>query len=408
MHLKPDTRYFPLAVLLIGSMFLVASCGDDPAGPEKGEDEPTYCEMQPLPGPEGDIISVGNVTELHAAVNAANVSGNLTILLENGTYELSGPLYISADNVAVRSISEHRDSVTVRGAGIDGGPDYVFILNGDGITIADMTVGWVIGNAFQIYNDSDDLLLHNLRIADTGQHMIRVQQAGMPGEFTDRGEVRWCLFEYTAGIGPRAYIGGILAAESTDWSLHHNTFRGIRSPEGEIAGPAIMFWDSSANTVIEHNNIYNCDRGISVGYGNPGIVSHTGGMVRNNMVHTNRDVGISLNSAQYASVYNNTVFTENYSFSIEYRYGLTQYASIINNLTNMYITARDGGTGVLETNFTSAQAAWFIDPTGGDLRLAGTQPDAVDQGTDLTDVPIDYECDERPGGDSTDIGADEY
>jgi parallel beta-helix repeat protein len=405
---KPGITLLLIIVLYIMAVHI--SCSDEPEGPSDGGDEedPTYCEMQPLPDPAGDMIVVGSVEELAAAVGTANATGNLTILLEDGTYQISAPLYIAADNVTLRSVSENRDNVTIRGGGIDGAPEFIFILNGDGLTIADMTIGWVVGNAIQVFNDTDDLLLHNLRIADSGQHLIKVLQSAMPGELTDRGEVRFCLLEYTAGQGMQEYMGGIMAAEASGWTIRHSTFRGIKAPGSGLSGPAIMFWDDSEDTVIEHNNIYNCDRGIFVGYGGSGLVSHYGGMVRNNMVHTNKDVGIALQSAQSASVYNNTVFTEVYSFSIEYRYGQTTNASIINNLTNLYITTRDGGTGVLETNFTGAQASWFVNATGGDLRLAGTRPDVIDQGTDLTAVPIDYECDGRPDGDSTDIGADEY
>ena len=403
-------RVMFLGVFILISLFFMNSCSDNSTAPDDNGDDGddggdhSYCELEPLPAPEGDIITVSIHDELHQIIEEANISGNLTILLEDGTYDLSRPLYIAGGSITIRSISGSRDNVILRGDGLDA----IFMLNEKNLTVADLTLGWTPGNGILIFNDADDCLLHNLRIVDTGQHMIKVTQASISGPITDRGEMRWCLLEYTSGIGPDDYIGGMMAAESADWTIHHNTFRGIRSPGGEAAGPAIMFWDDSQNTVIEHNNIYNCDRGISVGYGGSGLVSHTGGIVRNNMVHTNKDVGIILQSAQYASVYNNTVYTENYTWSIEYRWPQTQYASIINNLTNMGIVPRDGGTGALETNVMNAEASWFIDATGGDLRLAASQATVVDQGTDLTAVPIDFECDKRPKGDATDIGADEY
>jgi hypothetical protein len=396
-----------LVILVMAFLLSLNSCSDDSTAPGGGEDEPSYCDMEPLPNPAGTIITVKDVSELFDAVNAANVTGNLTILLMDGTYQIPVPLYIAADDVAIRSISGNRDNVTIRGDGMDGSLGAAIYLNGKQLTVADMTLGWVNGPGILVVNDADDCLLHNLRIVDTEEHMIKVAQSGGGTTLTERGEVRWCLFEYAAGEGPQEYIGGIMAMEADSWSVHHNTIRGIKAPGGETAGPAIMFWTESANTVIEHNTIYNCDRGIMFGLGS-GDVSHTGGMIRNNMVHTDKDVGISLESAESASVYNNTVFTENYISSIEYRYAQTQFASIINNLTSGAITGRDGGTGVLETNFTSAQLSWFIDARGGDLRLADSQADVVDKGTDLTAVPIDIDCKARPKGDSTDIGADEY
>ena len=396
------------AIMFLVLLLSLASCSDDSTGPgEDNGDKDSYCDMQPLPAPTGTLITVSSASELYDAVNAANTMGNLTILLEDGTYDLTAPLYVAADNITIRSISGNRDNVIVSGDGIDGTLDAAFVLNGDNLTIADLTLGWSAGNGILVFNDADDCLLHNLRIVDTGLHMIKVSPADTPGPLTERGELRWCLLEYTSGIGPASYIGGILAAESADWIVHHNIIRGIRSPEAEIAGPAVMFWDDSANTIIEHNNIYNCDRGIMLGLLG-GEASQMGGMIRNNMIHTNRDVGIGLQGAESVSIYNNTVYTENYYVSIEYRWESTRFTSIINNLTSASIIPRDGGTGVLETNVMNAEASWFIDPTGGDLRLAASQATVVDQGTELTAVPIDFECDKRPKGDATDIGADEY
>lgn len=408
MRQAPGIRCSVLFVLLLASLFLMNACSDNSTSPEGGgEDEDSYCDMQPLPDPSGNIITVSSESELYAAVNAANSTGNLTIFLEDGTYELTAPLYIAEDSITIRSISETRDNVTIRGDGMDGSLEAAIYLNGNQLTVADMTLGWVNGPGILVVHDADDCLLHNLRIVDTDEHMVKVAQSGGRTTLTERGEVRWCLFEYAAGEGPQAYTGGIMAIEADSWTVHHNTFRGIKAPGGDVAGPAILFWTESANTTIEHNTIYNCDRGIMLGLGSGGV-SHIGGMIRNNMVHTNKDVGISLESAESASVYNNSVFTENYHNSIEYRYPQTQFASIINNLTNQSIIPRDGGTGVLETNFTHAQSSWFVNTTGGNLRLVTTRTEVVDQGTDLTSVPIDIDCGKRPKGDSTDIGADEY
>ncbi len=406
MHINFKAEY--LIILTISSLMLMNSCSDNSTAPEdeNGDDDRSYCELEPLPAPTGNIINVSNVGELLPVVDVVNSDDTpVTILLASGTYEIPYVLYFTADSLTIRSASGNRDDVIIRPA-IDA--DGIIWFTGDNMTIADLTLGWVSGIGIKAFHGADDCLMHNLRIVDTGQHMLKVDRSSIPAStMTHGGEVRWCLFEYSAGEGPGAYIGGIFAAQSDGLIVHHNVFRGIKAPGSEEAGAAIFFWIDSANTIVEHNTIYNCDQGIILGWLG-GEASQMGGIIRNNMVHTNKGVGIKLEGAESVSIYNNTVFTENYYASIEYRWESTRFASIINNLSNNGIIPRDGGTGVLETNVVNAQSSWFIDATGGDLRLAEAQAIVVDQGTDLTAVPIDFECDGRPKGDSTDIGADEY
>jgi parallel beta-helix repeat protein len=239
---------------------------------------------------------------------------------------------------------------------------------------------------------------------DTGEQMLKV--SFRPGDSTssDNGLVEWCIFEYSAGVGPQYYIGGVDAHQAYNWIIRNNIFRHIRSPESDLAEHAIHFWSESNNTLVEHNFITNCDRGIGFGLGDQG---HVGGMIRNNMVHTTRDVGIGLENSSNTAVYNNTVFTENYPNSIEYRFSRTQGGSIINNLTNAQIAGRDGGTASVATNVMNALASWFADAGNGDLHLITAEPTVVDQGQTLADVTQDIDCEVRPKGAAYDIGADE-
>jgi parallel beta-helix repeat protein len=344
------------------------------------------------------------VAELINAVQQANNSGNLTIFLEDGTYSLDQMLWISGNNVTFRSRSGNRDAVIIRGQGMYGGVSHVFNVPGDNFTVADMTIGWVANHAVQIHSDSDNPVIHNVRFVDTYEQMVKV--SFRPGDSTssDNGLVEWCLFEYSAGIGPQYYIGGIDAHQAHNWTIRNNVFRHIRSPESDLAEFAIHFWSEAQNTLVEHNVISNCDRGIGFGLGDRG---HIGGMIRNNMVHTTRDVGIGLENSSSTTVYNNTVFTENYGNSIEYRFPGTQGVSIINNLTSAAITSRDGGSGNVATNVTNAPASWFVNVGSGDLHLATSEPTVVDQGQTLSEVSQDIDCEIRPKGSGYDIGADE-
>jgi hypothetical protein len=217
--------------------------------------------------------------------------------------------------------------------------------------------------------------------------------------------------EYSAGIGPQWYIGGVDAHNVRNWIVRHNIFKAIRSPSGDVAEFTIHFWSGSADTLVEGNTIINCDRAIGLGLGDRG---HQRGIVRNNMIYHNAvegfaDVAIAVESAPDAQVYNNTIYQEHgYPNAIEYRFTATTGVLIANNLTNKAISGRDGATGSLSHNVTNAQASWFVDSTAGDLHLKSILRTVVDQGRIISGLTSDFDGDPRPQGAAIDIGADEY
>jgi len=364
------------------------------------------CSCSPLGDPQGDTVTVSSMTELQNACNDANQGGNLTILIEDGTYLLSNMLYITADNVTFRGKSGNRDSVTLRGNGMNGSVSHVFLVAGKNFTVADLTLGWIFYHGVQVQGekDADGFLAHNVRFVDTNEQMLKVSGSTSTGLTGDYGIVECCLFEYTAGIGPQYYIGGVDCHLGSNWIVRNNVFKHIRSPEANLAEHAIHFWNSSVNTLVENNVIINCDRGIGFGLGSS---PHIGGTIRNNMVHTTRDVGIGLESASDVSVYHNTVFTENYFNSIEYRFSATSGGEIANNLTNEAISSRNGGTADVHHNYTSATADFFIDPTNGDMHLVAPTPGVTEAGVHISSVSTDFNCQDRLAEAAPDIGADE-
>ncbi len=366
-------------------------------------------ECTTLSEPTNTTLLVTDVSELVAAVQQANNNGDVTIMLADGIYNLSSMLYITADNVTVRSDSGNRDSVTIGGQGMSGGVPHVFLVRGSNFTIADITLGWVANHGIQIQGeqDADSPHILNVRFVDTGEQMLKVTY-GSNSTSSDNGIVECSTFEYSAGIGPQYYIGGIDAHQAHGWIVRNNFFNDIRSPEagsnGRLAEHAVHFWSDSSGTLVEGNQITDCDRGIGFGLGDRG---HQGGIIRNNMVHTTRDVGIGLENSAATHVYNNTLYTENYSYSIEYRFAGTQNVLISNNLSNGQIVSRNGGTGTVNTNNTSAQSSWFADVVTGDLHLLVAEVSVIDQGQTLAQIVNDFDGDLRPQGAGYDIGADE-
>jgi hypothetical protein len=369
---------------------------------------PTSCACSPLPPPAGETVTASTITELVEALARANAgTGPKTILVADGTYTLSQLLHVTGPDVTVRGLSGDRDAVVLRGAGMDGGVTHVFLVAASRFTAADLTVGWVRHHAIQVQGeqDADDVHVHGVRFVDTGEQMLKVSYAAGVEIGSDRGLVECCLFEYSAGIGPQYYIGGIDCHQGVDWIVRNNVFRHIRSPEAALAEHAIHFWSESRGTLVEGNVIVDCDRGIGFGLGDRG---HGPGTIRNNMVHVTRDVGIGLESAAGVDVVHNTVHANGYPNAIEYRFARTD-ATIENNLTVGAVTRRDGAAGTDMHNLDVPNPAdVFVDPAGGDLHLKSAAPAVVDQAAARQDVPLDLDCEPRPQGTGPDLGADEW
>jgi hypothetical protein len=350
-------------------------------------------------------LIVSNVTELLDAVEYANANGNVEILLEDGTYQLDGMLWIDGYNVGFRGYSGDYDAVIIRGEGMTGGVSHVFNVPGDYFAVQDMTIGWISNHAVQIHgnSDADYPYFNNVSFVDTGEQMLKIS-TDFSSSYSDNGIVENCRFEYSAGIGPQYYIGGVDGHQCRNWTVRDCYFYGIRSPGSDLAEHAIHFWSESEGTVVERNRITDCDRGIGFGLGSSG---HGDGIIRNNFVHTTRDVGIGLENASGVDVYNNSLYTENYANSIEYRFAGTSGGEIINNLTNGALASRDGGSSTLASNMTSAESSWFEDADSGDLHLTASASGVVDAGQTVSDVKLDYDSEERPLGTAYDIGGDE-
>ncbi len=335
-----------------------------------------------------------------------------TILLEDGTYQISGTwaVAVTTPDITIRGASGKRENVIINGMGMVATEHHGFWISAHHVTIMDLTVQNVRNHCIQTDTNVDNLTVSNCILRDAGEQILKVpSNSGIPDP-SESGIVENCLFEYSAGVGPQYYIGGIDVHFGRNWIVRDNTFRFIRSPGGSLAEHAIHFWSDSEGTLVERNRIITCDRGIGFGLGSSG---HSGGVIRNNMIYHDgtpgfNDVGIGLENASNVTVCNNTIFSRaSYSNGIEYRFPGTT-AEIRNNLTNKAIVRRDGGEADLLGNLTTALESWFVDPVNGDLHLAYQVGNVVDQGQFSVDVQDDFDGQLRPLGAAMDIGADEY
>ena len=368
---------------------------------------------------QGGTITVGTVAELQNAVATANsLGGNTTISVRDGTYTLSDTLYVNAPNVAIVGQSGDRTKVIIQGDAMSGSAKVgnVIRVAASNFQLSDVTLQKSKWHLIQITGETnaDSPVIKNCILRDAYEQIVKVSQdTANPNVTSDNGLVENCIFEYSAGIGPQYYIGGIDAHGAKNWVVRNNTFRNIISPSGSVAEFAIHFWDlPSSNNIVEKNLIINCDRGIGFGIDGRG---NMGGIIRNNMIYHAANAGsyadsaIALIESPNTQVYNNTIFMENsFPWAIEYRFTSTQNVLVANNLTNKPIQSRDGAAGTVTKNVTNATGTWFVNRSSGDLHLSSAVSTAVDMGQTVSGLSDDFDGQSRPQGTGIDIGADEF
>ncbi len=185
----------------------------------------------------------------------------------------------------------------------------------------------------------------------------------------------------------------------------------MRAPQGQLAGPAILMWNGSTNTLVDGNTFVNCQREVALGLVERTPNDHTGGIVRNNFIYRDvpGDSAIYVADSPGTQVLHNTILiSHTYASPIEYRFPHTTGVVIANNVLDGSVTARDGAAGSVSGNYTSAAAALFVNPAAGDLHLRPTATILLNKvATPPSAAGADWDGQSRPAG-STDIGADEY
>jgi len=372
-----------------------------------------------LPASAQTTVKVSTAAQLQNAVATANSSGgNQTIALADGTYTVTATLNITVPNVTLTSQSGIRENVIIQGDAMSANAAVQDLIRAAAshFTVSNVTLqksGWHLLQVVGELN-ADNALIHNVVFRDGYQQLLKVSfdPTGHPGVSGDNGIVEDSLFEYTAGIGPEYYIGGIDVHAGQNWIVRRNTFRSIISPDTTVAEFAIHFWDGSGYALVEKNLIVNCDRGIGFGLANEG---NTAGIIRNNMVYHApgngqfADVSIYLEDSPNTQVYNNTILADHaYPNAIEYRFADTTGVTIVNNLSNKALDARDGASATTAHNVLTATDSWFVNPAQGDMHLSSALAAVVDAGQSVTGLTDDFYGSARPQGSGFDIGAQEW
>jgi hypothetical protein len=372
----------------------------------------------PLPAPSGTVVSVATEAQLQAAV--AGLTSNTTILIAPGTYRLTTTLYINGtfSNVALRGASGNADDVVLAGPGMTNasyGNVPFGVWTGGNVqspTIANLTIRDFYYHPIIFNAGTQAPRVYNVRLVNAGQQFLKSNPDGAGGGVND-GVVEYAIIEYDS-TSRDSYTNGVDVHTGKNWTIRNSLFRNIRAPQGQLAGPAVLMWNGSSGSVAEANTFIDCQREIAFGLIDRGAPhDHSGGIVRNNFIYRSAsvagDVAIGVFDSPNTQVLHNTALIGSaYPNALEYRFGGTTGGVIANNLFDAAIQARDGATGALSGNYTSAASSFFVNPAGGDPHLKPTATAAIDRAPLQANCTTDWDGRTRPVGPAADIGASEY
>ena len=365
----------------------------------------------PLPPPTGNVVTVSTLSGLQNAV--ASLTSNTTVMIQPGTYHLTGTLRIrnNVTNVALRGATGNRDDVVIVGNGmtVPGIPHGITCENAQDVLIANLSVGEVQYHPVQLQGEQgcDRVRLYNVRLFDAGEQFVKgtVDFANPNG--VDGGIVEYSVIEYTT-IGPaHGYTNGVDIHHGANWIIRYNLFRNIRVPLSapQSLGPAVLMWSGSRDTQTYANTFIDCERAIAYGLGpQAGFAhGHEGGLICSNFIHRHAgvrgDSAISVWDSPGTRVLHNTSMQSGtYPDAIEYRFPGTTGTVIKNNLADGAVRQRDGATGDVAANLANATGALFVDLAGSDLHLKPTASVAIDQGVALAECGLDWDFQPRPFG----------
>lgn len=407
-------------------------------GGDRDGGTPGATACAPLPASTGATITVtpAQASELPRIVRDA--AEGTTILLEDGTYRMSG-------DEASRRVQVRTRGITIRSA--SGDPGAVIIdgeyataemitIHASDVTLAEITITHAVDHCVHVTPpdggpDVTGVRLYRVRILDCGEQFVKVNPPGARDAWADEGVVECSYFEMTDAGRPHVertpggcYTGGIDAHAARGWVVRQNEFVGIYCAGEGLAEHAVHFWVGSRDTLVERNVIRDCARGMGLGLVESGatrdypddpypglFVGHFGGLVRNNVIVATipyYDTGIELAQARDVVVLHNSIVetdsaTGRFS-SIDARFASTA-ATIRNNLVRR-LTVRDGASTTSDHNLEMVPLAYFADAAGGDAHLVASAADAIDQGVE--DAAAGLDIDGEPHGAAPDLGADEH
>jgi hypothetical protein len=386
----------------------------------------------PLPPPSG--MTIVNVSTAQQLADACwNLLSDQAIVVAPGTYHLDAASFPNGvdgrltvghygaapiSNIQIRGATGNPADVVILGAGmLDPIVPFGFqVFTATDVTIADLSLGEVYYHDIAVQGEQGAARvgLYHVRLFDAGQQIVK----GTPG--ADDVTIEYSELFFTAGAVNHpdgappgsCYTNAIDGVASDRWIVRDNLIHDIWCQDGSLAGPAVLLWQGSSDTIVERNTILDSSRGISLGL--VAADDHFGGYARNNFIRWDAtapyevDVPIYTTSPDSSILHNTALTMGRYPNAVEVRYAGATGVVVANNLLDAAIQPRDGANPSVAGNLTGATPGWFVDVAAGDLHLTPAATPAIDQVTRLADAPDDFDAQGRPTAPGlADIGADE-
>jgi hypothetical protein len=413
--MKLTEKLYFVALLTATGVAIAASPGDAP----------------PLPITGMRIVNVSTEGQLQSAMG--NLQNGDTILLANGTYNLTSSLYINGrHDVTIRGTAGSTN-VLLAGRGMDnsnyGNVPFGIWSNGTNTTVAHLTIRDTWDNEIIFNSGAQSPRVYCVRLINSGSQFIKSNPTDVnAGLGVNNGVVEYCWFEYTGSPpgnhgGSVGYFNGISAHAAKNWIVRGTLFKNLHNPDGTDYdwNPAVLFWRNSTNTVTEQNIFINVDRAVAYGLDNSTPYrDHAGGVIRNNFVYlapgllsasrkASSDGSIIAWNSPGTQVDHNTVLLNgNEFYAVEFRFATTINGTARNNFADAPVHLRDSASATLSGNLLNATPALFLNPAAGDLHLVVSATNAIDKAPTLLTVTNDFDGERRPRGAAADIGADEF
>lgn len=358
-------------------------------------------------------IDVTTEAQLQSAISS--LVSNQTIRIAPGTYRLTATLQVKGPlaGVVLKGSTGKPQDVLITGQGmtVNGSAPTAISVTGDvqGLQLSGVTIQDVYRHAILFDNGPQAPRLSNLQLANCGDACVA---AAASGASVNDGTVEASWIGYTTN-GASTNAGGVSLRGAKRWTIRGNAFENVRGPSNQIAKAAVSVGGGAADTVVEGNSFKNVSTAVALGLVNVASgTDHSGGRVINNMIYRASGVagaaGISIADSPNTRVAHNTVIgSGTYANPIEYRFADTANVTIVNNLTDGAITARDGAAAAQAGNITNAKPALFVNAAAGDLHLKPTAAAVIDLADVSTSLPTDIDNEARPKGQGPDVGADE-
>ena len=203
---------------------------------------------------------------------------------------------------------------------------------------------------------------------------------------------------------------GIDCNACANWRVRRNRIINIRG--AGLAGTGIQFKSGSVGTIIERNTVVGSGL-VGINYGGFGTPSwgnrtheHIGGIVKNNVVTTSADAGISVIDTVNGKVLHNTLWGN--GFTPDVRVG-ARGLIYRNNILDRPLNLRDGTKAKTARNLVLGApraTGLFVGAKRRNFRLRASARKAIDRGAGVGRlVRVDRAGVRRPQGRRVDIGA---